>query len=374
MFNYFSSGVLLMKLFENKILYTVVATLVSLSLVAYSYGFYSVQAAEVSTLPADIDITVSYDSDSVNWTYSDKDYTFSRHTPLSVDVDGLTMYFNSVYTEYSSNSYFRVADYKTSNFAVPTVESFDGVHYNASYWFSPSENSLYILRTQGSGTDIERNKGFIRSYFSDDSGRGSFSFWTSGTSTWYHLYVYRYDFNMGVMTIGDYVINVSRSTTLSTVSYFWYFNFDSGFTLYSSSDSYDVYSCNDTDRIQAFFPSDLLCLYSSYEISGFYQIDSSKVVTPDYYMQYQYIFYRNDKGYTFVDSGLPLIEITAQGSYAYLTFEDSCNKYIYTSVDGIDWTMQTSISNMYGGTFTQLAYDWLYPPQQRYPHAGYEKR
>lgn len=348
-----------MNLFENKIFYTMVSALVSFSLVAYSWGFYSVSAAEVSTLPAAIDITVDYDSDNVNWIYSGDNYSFDRNTPLTVDVDGKTMYFNSVYTEYSSSAYFRVSDYKTSDFSVPTVESFNDIHYNASYWFSPSENSVYVLRTQGSGAEIEKNKGFIRSY-SVSSGHGSFSFWTQGASTWYHLYVYCYAFDTHAMTICDYVINVSRSTTLSETSYVWYFNLDNGFTLNSSSDSLDVYTCNDNTRYQMYFPTDLLCLFSTYEISGFYQPDTSKVVTPDYYMQYQYIFYRDGKGYTFIDSGKPLTEVTAQGSYAYLTFDDSCNKYIYTSIDGIDWTMCTSISNMYGLSFTQLAYDWLY--------------
>ncbi|MCM1308286.1 MAG: hypothetical protein NC223_06780, partial [Butyrivibrio sp.] len=342
-----------MGFFKNKIIYTVVALLVSLSLVAYSFGFYSVQAAEVSTLPADIDITASYDADNVYWTYSDKDYSFSRSYPLTVEVDGRTMYFDQMYTEYSDSCSFTVRDYKTSDFSVPTVESFNGVHYNASYWFSPSENALYVLRTQGSGVDIKNNAGFIRSYSVDNSNRGTFGFWTAITSTWYHLPVYRYDFDSESMTIADYTINVYRSTTLSSTSFCWHFDFGGGFSLVSSSDSVDVYACNDRTRIQMFFPSDLLCLYSSYAISGFYEPDTSKVVTPDYYFNYQYIFYLKDFGYTFVDSAEKLLEIGFPNSVitARYFFAKKGNFYIYTSVDGISWNQLTTYSTMYADTF-----------------------
>lgn len=345
---------------QHKILYRFVSAVLAVSLVVYCLGFYSVQAAEISSLPADIDITVDYDSDSVDWTYSGSDYTFSRDYPLSVEVDGKTMYFDSVYTEYADSAYFRVSDYKTTDFAEPTVESFNGLRYNASYWFSPSENSLYILRTQASGSDIAKNAGFVRSYSVDASGHGQFALWTQGANTWYHFCVYRYDLNTDSMAIGDYTVNVSRSTTLSTVSSFWQFDLSGGFTLYSASDSRDVYRLDDNTRIQSYFPADLLCLYSTYAISGHYEPDTSRVETPDYYFNYQYIFYRKDKGYTFIDSAQPLTEVTAQGSYAYLTFADNCNKYIYTSVDGRDWKTLTTISSMYELSFTNLAYDWLY--------------
>ena len=344
-----------MKLFENKILYIVVATLVSLSLVAYSYCFYSVQAAEVSTLPAAIDITVDYDSDTVNWVYDGRNYTFSRHYVNTYDIDGLVCTDN---ISSGLNLGLNVYHYSDST-VLPTVESFQGNPRGASYWFSPSENALYVLSTYSTfngSASARAGRGVVRSYLVS-GGHGCFVFYPNATTSnrGADFSCYRYDFNTNTMLAGSNSSS-SSSSSASSFDFFVYYDSASGYTL-SGTDTYKV---NDTTQHQYYFPTDLLCLYSTYEISGFYQIDSSKVVTPDYYMQYQYIFYLDGKGYTFIDSGEPLAEVTAQGSYAYLTFADTCNKYVYTSVDGITWANLTTVSNIYGGTFTNLPYDWLY--------------
>ena len=355
MFNYFSSGVFLMKLFENKILYTIVAAFVSLSLVAYSCGFYSLQAAEVSTLPAAIDITVDYDSDAVNWVYDGRNYSFSRHYVNTYDIDGVLCTDN---ISSGLNLGLNVYHYSDST-VLPTVESFQGNPRGASYWFSPSENALYVLSTYSTfngSASARAGRGVVRSYLVS-GGHGCFVFYPNATTSnkGAAFSCYRYDFNSNTMLAGSNSSSSSISSA-SSFSSFVYYDSASGYTL-SGTDTYKV---NDTTQHQYYFPTDLLCLYSTYEISGFYQIDSSKVVTPDYYMQYQYIFYLDGNGYTFIDSGEPLTEVTAQGSYAYLTFADTCNKYVYTSVDGITWANLSTVSNIYGGTFTNLPYDWLY--------------
>lgn len=330
---------------RHKTLYGFVSLLLAVSLVVYCFGFYSVQAAEISSLPSDIDITVTYDADNINWTYDGTDYSFSRDFPLVLSHGESQLFYNAT-------NYRYLYDYKGSASALPlTVEADSSfVLCRASYWFSPSENALYIIR------DDDR---FSSSYYSAvrsygvSNGRGSF--YIIGGSKSVDFCVLRYDFNDRTFIYGvDEYLYGNHSFNA-----FKYYDFNSGIALKDSS-NHDTYMSVDDAELTCYIPFDLLCIFSNYEISGFYEPDTSKVNTPDYYFNYQYIFYRDGKGYTFVDSAQPLVEVTAQGSYAYLTFSDSCNKYIYTSVDGITWDIKTTVDTMYGGTFTKLAYDWLY--------------
>lgn len=330
---------------HHKTLYILMSSLLVISLVVYCGGFYSAQAAEVSTLPADIDITVNYDADSINWTYDGTDYSFSRDFPLVLSHGESQLFYNAT-------NYRYLYDYKGSASMPPlTVEADSSfVLCRASYWFSPSENALYIIR------DDDR---FSSSYYSAvrsygvSNGHGSF--YMVGGSKSVDFCVLRYDFNDCTFIYGvDKYLYGNHS-----FNSFKYYDFNSGMALKDSA-NYDTYISVDDAELTCYIPSDLLCIFSNYEISGFYEPDTSKVNTPDYYFNYQYIFYRDGKGYTFVDSAQPLTEVTAQGSYAYLTFSDSCNKYIYTSIDGITWDIKTTVDTMYGGTFTKLAYDWLY--------------
>lgn len=317
---------------RHKILYGFVSAVLAVSLVVYCFGFCSVQAAEVSMLPADIDITANYDADSINWTYDGKDYSFNRNTRIG--------YYYGEDFYYSSNGYAGVSSLfpdSSGNSYNYTVEKNSAYCCDASYWFSPSENALYIIRAHKYNSSIY---GIVRSFAS-----GTFGFLDRRCLT------ARYDFNDDSFVFGG----LDDRYKYTTADSFYYYDPAAGFRL----DNNRLYF-NDDTKYTCRYPADLICIYSTYEISGFYEFDTSKVVTPDYYMNYQYIFYRDGKGYTFVDSAQPLTEVTAQGSYAYLTFSDTCNKYIYTSPDGITWTTQTSISTMYGGTFTQLAYDWFY--------------
>lgn len=335
----------LMKLFENITLSIVVAALVSLSLVAYSWGFYSVQAAEVSTLPADIDCTMEYDADNVYFTVGGRTTSINRHMQVydsgsihyrfdsyddfkaSADSTGLDNFSAYLPSVNGGSVGFAVKDsrgtwtYTLASFLPLSVEEYrEGVSCPASYWYSPSQDKVYIL----TGDVYNSYSRAVKSY-----SLGSFLFTTNNKSC--DLYVTCID-----CRTDSVVHKLDRFSGCDFYSYGYSWSERSG------------------------YPEDLLCFFANHEISGFYEPDTSKVNTPDYYFNYQYIFYRDGKGYTFVDSAQPLIEVTAQGSYAYLTFADSCNKYIYTSLDGITWDIKTTVSTMYGGTFTQLAYDWLY--------------
>ena len=345
-----------MRFCKSKTAYVIITVLAAFSLVFYSFGYYSVQAAEVSNLPADIDITVNYDADNISFTYGDKPYSFSRSYSYFYEYDGVIYYPRASYPSSMQppfNLYYTECTYPAFTVELDRQDRLMGT----SYWFSPSGNALYILESvvPSSDTDYISVRGFTKK-----DGHGCFIFdkWSSSKS--YYNVCYRYDFTSGICTLGWVSTGNSNDSRFRTS--YNYYDLSSGFTYYGKYNSQsDAYWANGRDITYAeYFPADLLCLYSNYPISGFYEPDMSKVETPDYYMQYQYIFYRKDKGYTFVDSARPLTEITAQGSYAYLTFSEVCNKYIYTSVDGTAWTLQTDASSMYGSSFTQLSYDWLY--------------
>lgn len=334
-----------MEFFKNKILYIFITAFVSLSLVAYSYGFYVVQAAEVSSLPADIDITVSYDADTVNWTYNGRDYSFSRDFPLVFSYGDSELFYNAANPRY-------LYDYKGSVSALSFTVEADNSGYlcRASYWFSPSENALYIVRDDDRVTSTYYSA--VRSY-GVSNGHGSF--YMVGGSKTVDFCVLRYDFNDDTFIYGrDNYLYGNHSFNA-----FKYYDFNSGIALKDSA-NYDTYTSLDDTELTCYLPTDLLCIFSNYEISGFYEPDTSKVNTPDYYFNYQYIFYLDGKGYTFIDSAQPLTEVTAQSSYAYLTFADVCNKYIYTSIDGITWDIKTTVDNMYGVNYLRLDYSWFY--------------
>lgn len=334
-----------MKFFENKTLYTFVAALVSLSLVVYSWGFYSVSAAEVSTLPADIDCTMDYDSNYVRFTVDGRTTSINRHMNVydyehipyhfdsyddfkaSADSVGLDNFFAYLPTVNGGSVGFAVKNSSgtwtytlASSLPFSIEENRSGSLSPTSYWYSPSQDKIYIF-TGGVYNSYSRA---VKSYSS-----GNFLFSTGNSHC--DLYVTCIDCKT------DSVVNELDKL--------------SGCDFYS-------YGYSWTER--SGYPDDLLCFFANYEISGFYEPDTSKVNTPDYYFNYQYIFYLDGKGYTFIDSAQPLTEVTAQGSYAYLTFADACNKYIYTSIDGITWDIKTTVNTMYGVNYLRLDYSWLY--------------
>lgn len=102
-----------------------------------------------------------------------------------------------------------------------------------------------------------------------------------------------------------------------------------------------------------YIPNDLLCIFSNYEISGFYEPDTSKVSTPDYYFNYQYIFYKEGYGYIFVDSAKRCKEVGFPSGVTNprFYFDGEGNNYVYTSVDGITWILKSTYSTMYNSQF-----------------------
>ena len=334
-----------------------VAALMVAVLVVYSYGSFRSYAAspEVSTLPADIDIDVDYTSDTVNFTYAGKFYSIDRKHNV-----------NLIHYSYRiGGTYGR--DYNQPE----TFEcSFAGDLCYTSYWFSPSEMRIYVLMTPSL-----RKVSQVKSYLAS-SNYGTFL-----------LVDARYSdtgFNSVFMTTIDYssgsaVYNVMSSqegisswdanssntkdyddvyACASNINYFNYYWTGYLYNNYLVKAGLDYKATGELDTSDyasnyRYIPNDLLCIFSNYEISGFYESDTSKVNTPDYYFNFQYIFYKKGYGYIFVDSAKRCKEVGFPNGVTNprFYFDGEGNNYVYTSVDGITWILKSAYNTMYNKYF-----------------------
>ena len=341
----------------HKNICSAVAALMVAVLVVYSYGSFRSYAAapEVSTLPADIDIDVDYTSDTVNFTYAGKSYSIDRKHNV-----------NLIHYSYRiGGTYGR--DYNQPE----TFEcSFAGDLCYTSYWFSPSELRIYVLMTPSL-----RKVSQVKSYLAS-SNYGTFllvdaRYSDTGSNS---VFMTTIDYSSGsavynVMSsqegISSWDANSSNTKNYDNVyacaSNINYFNFYWTGYLYNNylvraGLDYKATGELDTSDYASnyhYIPNDLLCIFSNYEISGFYEPDTSKVSTPDYYFNYQYIFYKKGYGYIFVDSAKRCKEVGFPNGVTNprFYFDGEGNNYVYTSVDGITWILKSAYNTMYNSYY-----------------------
>ena len=315
-------------------------------LVVYSYGSFRSYAAapEVSTLPADIDIDVDYTADTVNFTYAGKAYSIDRKHKVN-----LTHY------SYGSSSRY-IFDY---NYPETFERLFNGNSCYASYWFSPSELRVYVLIAR---SGISKVRCYVPS-----ANYGTFCVCDKYENVYYYMITIDYSAGSAVYNkmssqdaidlISSYDESKNRScdnlyacklfdSSSLYVNYYrtgyldgdWFYGAEIGYKASGELNSSD-YASN-----YHYIPNDLLCIFSNYEISGFYEPDTSKVNTPDYYFNYQYIFFKEGYGYIFVDSAKRCKEVGFPNGVnrPRFYFEAEGNNYVYSSVDGITWTLKSS--------------------------------
>ena len=321
-------------------------------LVVYSYGSfrsYAASSPEVSTLPADIDIDVEYNADTVNFTYAGKSYSIDRKHNVNL------IHYSGYRRDYNQPETFEC--------------SFAGDLCSASYWFSPSEMRVYVLMSPSLVSGFQ-----IKSYISSS---------TYGTFVLKNKYDSSGLNNVHMISI-DYASGAAVYNVMSSQEAISYWNAKS-----SNTKTYDnVYACSnnilyfnyywtgylynnsfikasleykatgelDTSDYASnyhYIPNDLLCIFSNYEISGFYEPDTSKVNTPSYYFKFQYIFYKKGYGYIFVDSAKRCKEVGFPNGVTNprFYFDGIGNNYVYTSVDGITWILKSAYNTMYNSYF-----------------------
>ena len=343
---------------NHKRIISIVAALMVAVLVVYSFGSFRSYAAapEVSTLPADIDIDVDYTADTVNFTYAGKSYSIDRKHNV-----------NLIHYSYKSSSGRYTRDY---NQPETFEQSFAGDLTYASYWFSPSEMRVYVLMTPAL-----RKSSQVKSYISS-SNYGTFLLVDGRYSDvgFNSVFMTTIDFNSGsamynVMSSQEAIScwDAKSSDTknydniyacASNTGYFNYYQtgyLDDGYVIPTCLDykASGVLNTSDYASNYHYIPNDLLCIFSNYEISGFYEPDTSKVSTPDYYFNFQYIFYKKGYGYIFVDSAKRCKKVGFPNGVTNprFYFESECNNYVYTSVDGITWILKSAYNTMYNKYF-----------------------
>lgn len=300
-------------------------------LVVYSYGSFRSYAAapEVSTLPADIDIDVSYDADTVTFTYNNVTHSIDRNTRYE--------YINS------STSSPKFLERTSTGYYIP-----------ASYWFSPSENRLYVFSgcTDNSVSSETTLSDFcyILGYVPGSNNAttdivGNF-YLHNNVGGYNSTFMYFIDYNFGYVC-NTYKLHSDDGWSRDRNICYWY----PDVAKINGEDAYKVLGVSSTKRY--YFPADLICVFSNYEISGFYEFDNSKVNTPSYYFNFQYIFYKEKYGYIFVDSAKRVREVGFPNNVnnPRFFFEDICNSYVYSSSDGVSWTLLTTTSTAYAKYF-----------------------
>ena len=317
---------------EHKRIISFVAALMVAVLVVYSYGSFRSYAAalEVSTLPADIDIDVTYDADTVTFTYNNVTHSIDRNTRYE--------YINS-----SSTSCPTFLERTSTGYFIP-----------ASYWFSPSENRLYVF--SGCTVDSVSSKTtlfdfcYILGYVPGPNNATTDivgNFYLHNDASGYHgMFMYFIDYNFGYVC-NTYQLYSDDGWSKDRNICSWYPNI----AKINGEDACKILGASSTERY--YFPADLICVFSNYEISGFYEFDNSKVNTPSYYFNFQYIFYKEKYGYIFVDSAKRVREVGFPNNVnnPRFFFEDICNSYVYSSSDGVSWTLLTTTSTAYAKYF-----------------------
>lgn len=341
---------------HRKICSALAAFLVAV-LVVYSYGSFRSYAAapEVSTLPADIDIDVDYTSDTVNFTYAGKFYSIDRKHNV-----------NLIHYSYRiGGTYGR--DYNQPE----TFEcSFAGDLCYTSYWFSPSEMRIYVLMTPSL-----RKVSQVKSYLASsnygtfllvdarysDTGFNSVFMTTIDYSSGSAVYnvmssqegISSWDANSS--NTKDYDDVYACASNINYFNYYWTGYLYNNYLVKAGLDYKATGELNTSDYASnyRYIPNDLLCIFSNYEISGFYEPDTSKVNTPDYYFNFQYIFYKKGYGYIFVDSAKRCKEVGFPNGVTNprFYFDGEGNNYVYTSVDGITWILKSAYNTMYNKYF-----------------------
>ena len=308
-----------------------VAALMVAVLVVYSYGSFRSYAAspEVSTLPADIDIDVTYDADTVTFTYNNVTHSIDRNTRYE--------YINS------STSNPKFLERTSTGYYIP-----------ASYWFSPSENRLYVF----SGCTVNSVSSettlfdfcYILGYVPGSNNAttdivGNF-YLHNDVGGYNGTFMYFIDYNFGYVC-NTYKLYSDDGWSRDRNICYWYPNV----AKINGEDAYKILGVSSNKRY--YFPADLICVFSNYEISGFYEFDNSKVNTPSYYFNFQYIFYKEKYGYIFVDSAKRVREVGFPNNVnnPRFFFEDICNSYVYSSSDGVSWTLLTTTSTAYAKYF-----------------------
>ena len=394
-----------MQIFRNKkLIITLVAALV-LSVTAYFLYPSAAYAKSSSNLPVDVDVDVNVDADYIYISNSGNDYTIDRHYDCSYYLDGVRYYPTIIPSgpnkmEYEIGYYphgDRLSQPVDSFHCCPYTKSYDNTYRYAenpnssrsiSYWYSPSLNFVFAFADNKVNSALYSDDCTVLNFAT--TSYDAMNYPSVGVSKYVAVPTYLYDLNVGTCS---YVFNVfinycdgncylpyCDGSYSAMCMYYYPQNNDSydglfhlvndywsTYPLYIGPKRYSshyssYYGLGSTAyNVNAnYLPNDLLCIFSTYTIPGYFTLDNSGYKTPSYYFQYQYLYFKQDSGYVFIDSSSPLDSISRPtDGNCKITFTDYANCHIYISSDGYTWKELTTISTMYCKSF-QTTYGYFF--------------
>lgn len=336
-----------MSTFKKFVAYSLIFIICSMSFLG---SVVSVYADSVTSLPAHSDIVSSFDANNIYLETPDGSYTISRQTLIPTykllystgKVRQSSCYFftdvtrGGIFTAIPSSFSYSVT---YGSIFMPRYFEYDYSNRSiyASYWYSPSSNMVYIINSAYSSY-YGCSSAKVLSYYSSSSG-SSFYIDVTNVPGLTNVFVTLYDLNSGHAwnSLGESFSSSCR-TSLSS------FYYDEDYV--AVEDRYGNPQLNLSS-----FPGDLVCIYSNYQIPGFWEIDpTANIVTPDYYFTYQYLIQGVDNYIIFIDSSKPIINFDS--SDGTIRFSDLCNKRIYVTTDGVSWTNLVTSGIMYSSAYS----------------------
>lgn len=369
-------------MFQNKYLLRFTAFITCLAFVTY-FIFISpcntnvvYASGDVISLPADLDCEVTYDSSFINILLNGSNYSVNRNTSV-VHESGYQFVYSPregyVYAVKESFNIYRKTTYYTwknySYLPITFEEYVGGAKCETSYWLDPINLKIYVFSV-GKNDSWGQFPGVSRLF----ENNMIFSIKYNKAQPWI-VTTSIIDLVSGTVDVGlsyaYYVSSDSFTDVTTNYSLNAFYSIDTGdladYISYSSTEvngndcrpcyygSYPFISCGVTTEL----PDNLVCVYANHEIIGFFESSIDDVITPDYYFQYQYLFYKDDIGFVFVDSSSELESIFFESTTKFiLTFKELSNFYIYQNTTGEKefWSCWVTADTMYGNSFTAGLY------------------
>lgn len=370
-------------MFQNKYLLRFTAFITCLAFVTY-FIFISpcntnvvYASGDVISLPADLDCEVTYDASFINILLNGSNYSVNRNTSV-VHESGYQFVYSPregyVYAVKESFNIYRKTTYYTwknySYLPITFEEYVGGAKCDTSYWLDPINLKIYVFST-GKNDSWGQFPGVSRLF----ENNMIFSIKYNKAQPWI-VTTSIIDLVSGTVDVGlsyAYYVDSDNFTDVTTnYSLNSYYEIDTGdladYATYYSTE-YQGYDCSPcyygrypfiACGVRTELPDNLVCVYANHEIVGFFESSNDDVITPDYYFQYQYLFYKDDIGFVFVDSSSELESIFFESTTKFiLTFKELSNFYIYQNTTGEKefWSCWVTADTMYGNSFTAGLYN-----------------
>ena len=358
-------------MFENRVFLKITAFITCLSFFTYFIFIFPgnknivLASGKVVSLPADLDCSVTYDSSYISLELNGKEYSISRQSSLVHESgyqfvycakDGYVYAVKGEFNISRKNSYGN--SWKNITYLPITFEKYSSGYCDTSYWLDPINLKVYVFST-AKNDSWGQFPGVLR-YF---DGKMLFSITYNKAHPWV-VTTSIIDLASGTVDVGlsyayyvrsDYFTDVTTNYSLNS-----YYAIDTGDladyatyypTEYQASDcnpcyygAYPFISCGVTTEL----PDNLVCIFANHAINGYFE-SNGDVITPDYYFQYQYVFFKEDR-FFFIDSTSEISSIDLSGKPTFY-FKEESNFYFYISNTGEQWSPIVTVDTMHGSSF-----------------------